>query len=219
MAFRIIGDLHGNVPTWLNLTKNVEYSLQIGDFGFDKDWKELEKLGIDKENVLYRDPSKHLILPGNHDCYPVAKQVKNYLGDYGVFSFPNNPEFFFVRGAYSVDKARRIKDISWWEEEELTYKQCLGCLELYEKVKPKIVISHDAPWKAVQKIYAKENIRPMFGNEKIPSRTEQLLTQMLSAHVPQKWYFGHHHIHSSIEHLGCKFYCTGINCSRDIKDE
>lgn len=34
----LIGDVHGKFDQYYNIVKNKEYSIQLGDFGFTKDW-------------------------------------------------------------------------------------------------------------------------------------------------------------------------------------
>jgi len=89
---------------------------------------------------------------------------------------------------YSNDKAMRIEGRDWWDEEELFMKDSNAALDLYKKVKPRIVISHDCP--EIAKIVLL-TWRQKFN---IPSRTNQLLQAMFEFHQPSFWYFAHYHI-------------------------
>ena len=79
---------------------------------------------------------------GNHDKATTCRKTKGYLGDFGYLEFD---DLFYVGGAYSIDQARRIEGKSWWRDEELTEQQADECIELYQKTKPQVVCSHDAP--------------------------------------------------------------------------
>jgi Icc-related predicted phosphoesterase len=59
-----------------------------------------------------------------------------------------------------------------------------ACLDLYEKAKPLVVISHEAPKSVNKSLFAIEN----------DSSTARLLEEMLTIHKPNVWVFGHHHI-------------------------
>ena len=52
---RIVGDVHGKFDGYINLIKDCEYSLQVGDMGFN--YEQLSAL----------NPSKHQFMGGNQD--------------------------------------------------------------------------------------------------------------------------------------------------------
>lgn len=181
----LIGDTHGKYDQYVSLIKNHKYSLQIGDFGFRKEYLRL----LGDKNV---DPTKHKILGGNHDDYSCIKEnnIPHMLGDFGVYKIDGLPfdgKIFFARGAYSIDKAYRRQGVSWWPEEELTIEQGHRALDLYEKEKPQIVITHEAPKSLIDLgIVGLPEI-------KIETRTGTLLQSMLEIHRPLLWIHGHHH--------------------------
>jgi hypothetical protein len=98
---RLLGDVHYKVPSYMNLIKDAEYSIQLGDWGFN--YSQLNKV----------DDTHHKILAGNHDNYDNMDRFPHFLGDFGVYSV-GGYDFFFIRGAFSVDKKYRIPKISWW---------------------------------------------------------------------------------------------------------
>jgi hypothetical protein len=122
---RIIGDVHGYIRaddkkdgrSYLHLIRNADHSLQIGDMGFD--YSPLKRV----------DPSKHRILAGNHDNYDAL--TPHFLGDYGVYSFPNF-EFFYVRGGFSIDRHLRVIGRDYWLNEELNHQQAAEALGLIQ---------------------------------------------------------------------------------------
>ena len=88
--FTAIGDVHGKYDLYLDICGVKERTLQIGDLGF--------RYGC-LENL---DPESHKIVAGNHDNYDTIAQFPNYLGDWGFHTL-GGTEFFFLRGAYSID--------------------------------------------------------------------------------------------------------------------
>ena len=144
MKIRIIGDVHGKYGEYLNITDGAEYSIQVGDMGFNYD------------HMKGLDPLHHTFFGGNHDNYDIIKDVSHCHGNYGMRHLGNGAvgpvfEYFFIRGAYSVDKKYRTPGLSWWEEEELSYKTADRCLQNYNRLvnhynrPPELVLSHDCP--------------------------------------------------------------------------
>jgi predicted phosphodiesterase len=185
----IIGDVHGKHQKYLELIKNHEYTLQVGDFGFKYDC--LDAL----------DPNKHHIIAGNHDNYDLVPNYPHFLGDFGT-KIINGIKFFFVRGEWSIDHSSRLLGVSYWDQEELSYTQGMQCLAAYKQALPDIVVSHGAP----QYIYP--FFLTNFGKIK-PSRTSVLLQQMLDIHAPKRWIFGHHHNTKKDYFNDCEFQCLG----------
>ena len=136
MKIKIIGDVHGKFHAYKKLIQNADASIQIGDFGFGKHWNKLIEHKINSE--------QHKIIPGNHDDYNNMQKKYTFNKDFGNVNF-NGLEFFFMRGAYSVDQYRRTIGVSWWPEEELEYKELQLAMEEYSDTNPEIVITHDCP--------------------------------------------------------------------------
>jgi hypothetical protein len=189
---RLIGDVHGYIDTYRNIIKDAEYSVQLGDMGFGSDYDKL---------IEYVDCSRHKFIPGNHDNYnrlPPHAFPRGY--DFVKFG---NLEFFYVTGALSVDKRHRIKDISWWEQEELTYQEGNDMLSMYEKIKPDIILSHDCPQSVLCLVASNSMKIDML------SYTSKLFQEMLNIHKPQLWCFGHHHYSRDVDIQNTTFQCIG----------
>lgn len=166
---RIIGDVHGKWKRYRDLTRNVPFSLQVGDFGFKREH------GL---HLQYRDSSRHKVCFGNHDDYTylnAAHSMKNYGSFHGIFC---------IRGAYSIDRAHRLEGFSWWANEQMTYAEMMEAMDAYEAAKPKIVVTHDCP----------SFLYPFMGYlpEKL-NHTSQFLAQCWEIHKPDMWIYGHHH--------------------------
>ncbi len=189
----VIGDIHGKFQEYYNIVKNKEYSLQIGDFGFDKTWQQLNYSGLNSNN--------HKIIPGNHCSYDVCLESKYCLGNYGSFTL-NNISFFFIRGGLSIDRVYRVGEElvggpkTWWSQEELNLSQMLDCINIYEKTKPDIVISHVPAAQFSNVILGNKSdaILQKFKFHKGFKENHQLLgDELLKIHKPKIWCSGHMH--------------------------
>jgi hypothetical protein len=189
-SITLIGDVHGKYKRYHEIIREKDrhpYTIQLGDFGFDYG------------TVFNVDDQKHKIIGGNHDHYDRIIHIPHYLGDFG-YSCLNGVNFFYYRGAYSIDRQYRTVGIDWWEQEQVTIDQFMKARELYRSTKPKIVISHDCPddigfrmLEPHQKKY--ENI------------TGWALQELLNIHQPELWIFGHWHNSKTIQYGNTKFIC------------
>ena len=181
-----IGDIHGCFDIYQDLIKNHDKSIQLGDFGVGfPDW------------VPFDIPLDHLFLRGNHDNPAVCREHPNYLGDYGF-----NEDFFYISGAYSIDKDLRIIDVDWWAEEELSYGDWKAVIDLYSKIRPKTVISHDCP---------KIVFQTLFNAPYYPNRTSQAMDQLWEIHQPKTWIFAHYHVSAKRQVKDTLLVCLNIN--------
>lgn len=171
----IIGDVHGKYKEYLKIIKNVEESIQIGDFGFD--------YSVFSFNNI---PTNHSFFTGNHDNHEIVNNCLNFLGRFGASS-----DFFFVSGAFSIDRHRRVQGIDWFPNEELNYQETEQCAQLYQKTKPKLMLSHDCP-------------SFVFNYQ---SHTSRFLAHLFELHKPDLWIFGHHHMSMRRNILGTDFKC------------
>lgn len=205
IKLRIVGDCHGKYQKHLDLIKEAEYSIQLGDYGF---------------NCSYLNsvcPIHHKILAGNHDNYEEKDgkfilQTPHFLGDFGVYTVPDYGDFFFIRGGYSIDWKYRKEGRDWWPKEQLSYAQGMEALKLYEAVKPDFVISHECPASMIPNIIAgigRSQVRFFNGVELRPSMTANLLDSMWELHKPSYWVHGHHHFDYEKTINGTKFIGVG----------
>lgn len=145
-----------NFPQQKNMTKN-DYLTIVGDFGllwdkeFNKEelyWKEwLENknfttLFIDGNHENHRRllsgfTAKEIIRDKlETDEYKIEEKFGGYVGKIsssiyhlrrGEVYIIENKKIFVMGGALSIDKSRRLMDVSWWKEEEPNYKEfCYG---------------------------------------------------------------------------------------------
>lgn len=187
----ILGDVHGKYKNLHEIIREKDrypYIVQIGDFGFS--YSTLDNV----------DPDKFKIVGGNHDNYDKIINIPHYLGDYGNFSL-NGVNFFFYRGAYSIDRQYRTIGIDWWEQEQVNIEQFMKARELYRETKPDIVLTHDCPEGIVH--YLLPPNCNMYQN-----LTGWALQELFNIHQPRLWRFGHWHQNWSMDINGTNFRCV-----------
>ena len=181
---RIIGDVHGRIADYQKLAAGAE-SIQIGDMG----------LGF--RGVSLPPRPTHRFFRGNHDSPASCRDHPNYMGDWGYDAALG---LFWLSGADSIDKHLRREGVSWWRDEELSLGEFQEALDLYERVKPRTVLSHDGPQAFIE---AGFGIRDR-------SRTRQALQAAYELWQPRVWVFGHHHVRREFESPdGTLFVCLG----------
>lgn len=199
MKVTLVGDIHGKVKEFLQIVEEAKNPVvQLGDFGFGF---------ISPTPKL---PKNAFFIRGNHDSPVPARRAQGYLGDYGTVVFdkelPPKKKVFFLSGAFSIDREWRVEDESWWADEELSYPELADAINLYELIKPDIVLTHEAPSCAVKTILDMFKLR----DYKIGcafSRTSVALQQMLEVHKPALWVFGHYHLPGDFNLFGTRFVC------------
>jgi predicted phosphodiesterase len=187
----VIGDVHGKYAHYHKIIRQTEqhtYTIQLGDFGFKYDTL---------KNV---DHTKHIIIGGNHDNYDICWNYPHFLTDYGYMNNFNGIDFFYYRGAYSIDRNYRTVGINWWENEQVSIEQFMQARELYREIKPDIVITHDAPMEIVPYL-----LPP--GSRIYENNTNWALNELFNIHQPKIWRFGHYHKSWRMTINGTDFKC------------
>jgi len=173
MSISIIGDVHGHYDRYVKMARKRDHTIQLGDLGFR--YNCLENL----------DSERHRVIGGNHDNYDIVDNWPHFLGDYGMASL-GGVDFFFYRGAYSIDRQYRTIGLDWWEQEQLKIDDFMKARKLYMEAKPEIVITHDCP----------ESVGLMLlppGAPVYQNLTSWALQELFNAHQPKMWRFGHWH--------------------------
>lgn len=187
--FTAIGDAHGQYDRYVKMARKREHTLQIGDLGF--------KYGC-LENL---DPERHKIVGGNHDNYDILPNFPHYLGDWGNVSL-GGTEFFFLRGAYSIDRDSRTIGIDWWSQEEIPIESFMEAREFYRECKPRIFISHTCP-----EVMAAHFLDARRQHRIHVTKTGWMLDELFNIHQPELWVFGHYHVSKSVTQGRTKFVC------------
>lgn len=199
MNLRLIGDIHGQADHHLALAGEVDYSIQIGDYGFRYNW--WHKL----------DLARHRFFGGNHDNYDEINKSPYCLGDFGpITHIPELKEkMFFVRGAWSIDHMYRSVGVDWWEEEELSMQRCNEAVAAYAEYKPDILLSHEGPLHILPALGLNPAFAQSMGYSEslIKTRTNQMLDAMFCHHRPKLYVFGHYHKDFDFEMDGTRYVC------------
>ena len=197
MKLKLVGDIHGDIQAIQEIRQSssqADLTIQIGDFG----------IGFGAENQLSTlDPNVIKILHGNHDNPDLLSTFPHDLGRFGTLEL-NNTKIFYIAGADSIDKNRRILCTNWWPNEELSFKEGEECLSTYDSVKNDIdiIISHEAPTNAALSL---------LGTVPRDTFTSQLLHEIWEIKQPTQWYFGHYHTSWQNKIGTTKFQCLSIN--------
>ena len=190
MSITFIGDVHGKFDAYHALAKKHETTIQVGDMG----------LGFGQQLPKLED--KDYFIHGNHDnvttCW--TEHPDNFLGRYGYKTLEGK-RIFFMSGAYSIDKAKRIEGVDWWRSEELRYTAIDYAIRQY--MGADVIVTHDCPLD----IYTNFNYHKVqssltaSGLSMIWSKAKQMKMQ------PKLWVFGHHHVHFDKWIDGTRFIC------------
>lgn len=184
MSIVIIGDVHGKRQEYCRLLDKYEYTVQIGDCDFEY------------SHLSGYDPNKHKIIPGNHDNHNTVYNDPHCLGRFG-HTVLNNIPFFFMAGAFSIDRFYRTEGIDWFPNEELSYKEMWDALNLYDQIRPSLVLSHECP----------DIITRTYYNIHDRNNTRRCLEQMFEIHRPKMWIYGHWHRNTHYNVSGTDFIC------------
>jgi hypothetical protein len=167
--------------------------------------------------VLPELPPEHKFIQGNHDDPKLCREQPSYLGEYGYLP---DDELFFLSGALTASWRVLGNSKYWYRDEELPPEELQAAFTLYERTRPSIVISHEAPAEA-----AREVLNGLAGSyftakaETVNSRTCAVLQKMFEAHGPQKWYFGHYHLNKGFGITGTVFECLAELSVSEIPTE
>ncbi|MFA7408282.1 MAG: metallophosphoesterase family protein [Anaerolineaceae bacterium] len=198
---RLIGDVHAKMKSYMEITKDVDHSIQVGDYGIG--FIGPTQLVPDSFIQWQKDNPGHRFIRGNHDWPDGCRHCPNWIPD-GKFE----RDWMFVGGAFSIDRDRRIEGLSWWRDEELNYATLDSLILKYQACAPRVMITHDCPYNVGVDLFEKTG--RLIGNGKLNStRTSLALDAMFSEHEPELWIFGHYH-HDVDEVIGkTRFICLG----------
>ncbi len=199
---RFIGDIHGDLFSYMNIMNGATESVQIGDFGigFLNDDGFVDDLHAD---------GRHKFIRGNHDDPEGCKERVGWIPD---GTYDEDRSIFYAGGAWSIDWRFRTPGYTWWCDEELSDDEFDKVMDLYVAKKPRVMITHDAPESVSFDMFIEGTGKPWFR-----TRTAEWLELMFQAHKPEIWIFGHWHIDRDEVIDGTRFVCLGINSHLDLK--
>jgi len=206
----IVGDVHGGFGR-LNAMMNKrrpKIVIQTGDLGFWPRSKEQRK-GVydDGPTIKVPEGSKLYWCDGNHeDHYELDVRTTDelwprtqYMPRGSTTTLPDGRVVLFLGGALCIDRHHRVEgsgEYGWFRNEQLSDHDVLS---IDDDLKVDIVVSHTCPM---------EFDIPMRYEYVDSSRTD--LSYILHKFKPKQWFFGHWHICSSGNYLGCEW--TGLGC-------
>ncbi len=213
----ITGDLHGHLDInklsdnklrklGINIKKD-DYLIILGDFGLP-----FLDVDIEDENSDYNYWIKWLserpyticFIDGNHEnfnfwdnqpitdwmggkvqIHPKAKNVIHLMR--GEVYIIENKKYFTFGGAHSIDKERRIENISWWSKEDATFEDKQNASINLKKHNYKVdyILTHTPPSLLTKKLWE---------HYYIPDLTAELLDCFVNKIEYKYWFAGHLHI-------------------------
>jgi predicted phosphodiesterase len=205
MYTRIIGDAHGDWERYhaiatQAISNGCERTIQVGDFGIgfaDHYWH-------DRADAFHADGT-HSFLRGNHDAPWRCKQMAGWIPDGRIENHT-----MFIGGAWSIDAVWRTEGVNWWADEQCSIEQLNQLIDIYDIVRPRVMITHDCPVDATVELFQKRGL--LYGglSAKVhPNRTSAAFQAMFEIHQPNFWFFGHYHhtLHQKIHNT--HFQCIG----------
>jgi len=220
----ITGDTHGwidynkimrlesNSFTGRKLKKS-DYLIVLGDFGilWDKS---------DSHKRLFQEwsskPYTVLFIDGNHENFPVINSYPIEIWNGGKVHNINGvlhlmrgqmfniegKSFFTMGGGDSVDKMRRIPDVSWWQEELpsfIEYDEGIRNLESHNNVVD-YILTHSCSNRMFYRLSTAAKMFPIF------SCLNDYFDDIEEVVTFKHWYFGHYHIDVNLDETHTAMY-------------
>ena len=211
---RLIGDIHGEWELYHQTATDAinfggcERTIQVGDFGVGFSgpyWH-------DRADEFHWDGT-HRFIRGNHDDPTRCKKMAGWIHDGRI-----EDDVMFIGGAWSIDQAFRTEGVSWWQDEELSIEEFYRLIDVYDQVRPRVMITHDCPGDVSTEMFIQSGLALFKGNAKsIPTRTSIAFNTMLAIHQPEEWYFGHWHHSMKYKYGRTMFQCLGIHDYVDVE--
>lgn len=183
-----IGDIHSNFDEYKKLLASIRkydsdaITIQVGDLDLDSP-KQIDFLG-----------ERDFFIQGNHDTLAACEKHPQFMGRFGY-----KHGVFFLGGAASSKFG--------YENEELSLKELNEAIDLYDEMRPEIVVTHDCPQIIREELFFKKDT----------SRTSDALQEMWDIQSPNVWAFGHHHWSTNEIIDGTQFICVGACKAQKIQ--
>jgi hypothetical protein len=199
--YRLIGDVHGKYKRYKKIIAERPNTIQVGDMGVGFRRTQGYRAGSFCENPPHYAmlAGNHRFIRGNHDNPSECSRHSQWIADGTVEN-----DIMFVGGADSIDKEWRIKDYSWWENEELSREDFKRIREVYKFARPRVMITHTAPTEATTYMLDQVLRQVRLGPSTV---SEDEFQQLLQIHRPELWVFGHWHHHLDVSIDGTHYVC------------
>ena len=206
----ISGDSHADVGYLQELARaadeyNVARIFVVGDFGF---WPRTDFGRTFLEQVAKVEIPVYF-LAGNHDCYQSIEEILedwHVIDDQGFILLSDNCwyaprghqwewdglRFGALGGAFSIDRDRRVKYVSWFPEEVLSEADVEHALQFGEV---DIMLTHDAPQEAdLPAAYISMGYQNQFWEHPETELNREKLSRVARAWKPKMLFHGHWHL-------------------------
>lgn len=210
MKVLVVGDVHGRFDKLNQIInkKKPDMVLTTGDIAYY--WPNINNIGKIKPGN-----TKVYLIPGNHSDWDAFEE---YVGrnkefpievEKNIFQCPigssieiNNKKIVFIGGADSIDKKWRILGISWWAQEILNQYDLDYILQNNKSAD--IILSHTCP----KEFDVESVLRGMDGRYmKCTDPSRYVLSKVLEELKPNKWFFGHWHLHTKGTYKNTEWMC------------
>jgi predicted phosphodiesterase len=197
---RVIGDCHGKYRRFKNIIRNASRSICVGDMGVGFRYydagRELRHAANPPHDAMVKRNCRYI--RGNHDNPNVCRNQSQWIPDGTVEN-----DVMYIGGALSIDIHLRTEGLSWWADEECSLAQLNHFVDVYDMVRPRVMICHECPESIADTIMKGHNKNKILR----PSRTRQALQGMLEIHRPEIFLFGHWHVDIDQVIDGTRFIC------------
>lgn len=206
---RFIGDVHGlknELALVLhNIPEDVTSVVQVGDmgvgFGQGDYWHESLEDMMSAVNGRF--------IRGNHDNPSQCREMHTWIKDGRIEN-----DVMYIGGAWSIDYAWRTKGIDLWEDEELSSQEFYDLLQVYDYVRPRVMVTHDCPLSVSEELFI--NTGKSFSGRQFKTRTGSAFETMFEIHRPKLWIFGHWHCDADRVINGTRFICLNELSYADV---
>jgi len=192
-------------PEGKELTKD-DYVIILGDFGFC--WNDIpSEYEKDKYKWFLEKPWTTLFIDGNHENFfrldnlPTVPMFEKHVGKINdsifhlrrgyVYTIAEK-SFFTFGGGYSIDKARRTTNISWWEREmpnTLEYQRGFDNLALVNN-KVDYILTHSCSNRMFDELAMKADMNhKILGEEDLRNYFDTIDETV----TRKMWCYGHFH--------------------------
>jgi hypothetical protein len=120
-------------------------------------------------------------------------------------------------GCISIDWKYRVKhEMStgqkiFWEDEQLSIPRLQNAIQVYDDVKPDLMITHECPTEIARKIGNPDILRDYGYNSKtFTTNTQECLQICFKQHQPKLWIFGHFHLNCDFVIGQTRFVCLNM---------
>lgn len=199
---KITGDTHGEQDRLWRLTADMSSGdtlIVCGDFGYLYKNDSFENVFLNEMEELEVDIC---FCDGNHENFDAIEEYPVEIWNGGkvhrirenirhlmrgqVFEIEGS-KFFTMGGAYSIDRACRIKGLQWWERElpvNEEYDEATRTLE-ENNFKVDYILSHTAPREIIRRM----GYNPVFKESELSGFLEWIMYEA----EYKRWFFGHFH--------------------------